>query len=148
MTWVQLCTMERRPSLLMDGQQSSIIKATRSSTNLTTNHWQLTTDNRQTTTNNWQLTTYNRSRSGRDHLMGQRSHLTTRCWANISFIKQHFFELMALNVYVPTISSDIEKLRLLYQCPTTYLQKCNTGAICSVPPMVLLLWSFLYIVDV
>ena len=57
MTWVQLCTTERRPSLLMDGQQSSIIKATRFSTNLITNHWQLTTNNRQTTNNNWQPTT-------------------------------------------------------------------------------------------
>ena len=54
MTWVQLCTMERRPSLLMDGRQSSIIKATRFSTNLTTNHWHITTENRQPTADNLQ----------------------------------------------------------------------------------------------
>ena len=57
MTWVQLCTTERRPSLLMDGQQSSIIKATRYVFQQT---WQqpLTTNiKQQPTNNNWQPTT-------------------------------------------------------------------------------------------
>ena len=108
MTWVQLCTTERQPSLLMDGQQSSIMKATHYvfqqtwQQPLTTNNWQPTNNKHQTTTDNQQLTTYNRSRNGRDHLMGQRSHLTARCWANISFFKQHFFEL------IPAISKNCD----------------------------------------
>ena len=61
MTWVQLCTMERRPSLLMDGQQSSIIKATRyvfqQTLQPTIDNLQLTTGKQQTTTDNWQPTT-------------------------------------------------------------------------------------------
>ena len=61
MTWVQLCTTERRPSLLMDAQQSSIIKATRyvfqQTWQPTIDNLQLTTDKQQPTTDNWQPTT-------------------------------------------------------------------------------------------
>ena len=154
MTWDQLCTMERRPSLLMDGRQSSIIKATRFSTNLTTNHWQLTTNKRQTTNNkrkpatdNQQQTTDNQQqvKEWQGSPDGPKESFDRQVLGKYFFFKQHFFKLMAGNIYVPTISSDIEKLRLLYQCPTTSLQKCNTGAICSVPPMVLLLLLLLVV---
>ena len=112
------------------------------STDLTTNHWQLTTDNRQTTTNNWQLTT------------GQGMAGIT-WWAKgviwppgvgqIFLFQKELPELTAVNVYVTTIFSDIEKLRLLYQCPTTSLQKCNAGAIFSAPSTSFLLLLLLVV---